>query len=580
MGVRFPEEQPVVDRGPRAAPFVWPALAAAALVLAVLLANGRPIGAGDTRANERVAVSLVEEADFDLDEHPEVEPPFAVSVGDHRVSIYPVLSSVLAAPVFAVLRPFFALDETGAALAGKLAAALLASAAAAVLYLCLALRGKERAGLAAAVFALGTTVWSTSQALWQHPAAVLFLTLALLCIVRAEHDPAWAGRAGLPLALMVAARHADVALAAVVAVGIAVRWPRRIPTLVLWSLPAVAFVLVYQWAYFGLPLRHGFTGTLGRFSAEWGTGHLGLLISPAKGLLVFTPVAAIAVAGMVVAFRRGERWLVTTLGAAAVAHWVLVGRWSEWHGGESWGPRLLTDALPLLFLFLPEGLDLAPRLGAALAAVSIAVQALGAFAYDYQWERSAHRTGADLPLWDPLHSPIAFYAQRRVVILAAPTVQDGRAFVREHPVVLFGGTGARVHFAYGRLNLTGAVPTFGSVHLQRGARIEASRLRLQGRWAGLFLRVLPEARPRPLQLRIAGRGQGVLYVGERSFWAPGTRWATYPMAGRVLIRHSYSYPQSGGADLIVTTGLGGGQAELDWIALVPPGEPVEPLSLP
>jgi hypothetical protein len=482
--------------------------------------------------------------------------------------------------VFALLRPFFALDETGAALAGKLAAALLASAAAAVLYLCFALRGRARASLAAVIFALGTTLWSTSQALWQHPAAVLFLTLALLCLVLAEDEPAWAGRAGLWLALMVGARHADVALAAVIAVGLAVRWPRRIPALVLWALPGIAFVLAYQWAYFGSPLRHGFSGSLGRFSAEWGSGHLGLLVSPAKGLLVFTPVAVIAVAGMARAYRRGERWLVTTLGAAAVAHWIVVGRWAEWHGGESWGPRLLTDALPLLFLFLPEGLDVAPRPGLALAGLSVAVQALGAFAYDYQWERSAQREGDAPPLWDPLRSPIVFYAQRGVLVLAAPTVQDGRAFVREHPVVLFGGRGSRVHFASGRVNLTGGVPTFGDVHLQRGARLEGSRLRLQGRWAGLFLRVLPEARPRPLQLRIAGRGQGVLYVGERSFWAPGTRWSTYSMAGRVLVRHPYSYPRSGGADIIVTTGLGGGEAELDWIALVPPGDPVEPLSVP
>ncbi|HET8644403.1 MAG TPA: hypothetical protein VFO85_02865, partial [Vicinamibacteria bacterium] len=279
------------------APLLVPAAAVALIALAGLLANGRPIGAGDTRANERVATSLVEEGDFDLDEHPEVEPPFARRVGEHRVSIYPVLTSVLAAPVFAGLRLLFALDETGSALAGKLAAALLASLAAAVLYVCLALRGSAHAGTTAVVFALGTSVASTSQALWQHPAAVLFLCLTLLCLVRAEDDPTWAGRAGLPLGLMVAARHADVSLALVLAIGIAARWPRRLPALVLWSLPAAAFVLGYQWAVFGSPLRHGFSGALGRFSAPWGTGHLGLLVSPAKGLLVFTPVVLLAVAG-------------------------------------------------------------------------------------------------------------------------------------------------------------------------------------------------------------------------------------------------------------------------------------------
>ena len=95
---------------------------------------------------------------------------------------------------------------------------------------------------------------------------------------------------------------------------------------------------------------------------------------------------------MVRAFRRGERWLAATLAAAAVAHWLLIGRWSEWHGGESWGPRMMTDALPLLFLFLPDGLDVAAAASAAvLAALSVAVQALGAFAYDYRWERLYQR---------------------------------------------------------------------------------------------------------------------------------------------------------------------------------------------
>ena len=60
-------------------------------------------GAGDTRATERVAASLVHERDLDLDEYPEVEPPFARQVGAHRVSIYPVLPAVLAAPVFALV---------------------------------------------------------------------------------------------------------------------------------------------------------------------------------------------------------------------------------------------------------------------------------------------------------------------------------------------------------------------------------------------------------------------------------------------------------------------------------------------
>jgi hypothetical protein len=583
MGVRTYEEPPDLAETPRSPP-LRPLLGAAAgvwaLVLVVLLANGRPIGAGDTRANERVAASLVQEGDFDLDESPEVEPPFAVQQGGHRVSIYPTLSPVLAAPVFAAARAFFALDETGSALAGKLAAALLSALAAAFFFLATAARGYRLGAFGVAVlFALGTSVWSSSQALWQHPAAVLFLCATLLCLVRAEDDPAWAARAFLPLALAVAARHADVALAAVLAVGIALRWPRRLPWMIAWALPAVVFVCAYDWAYFGGPLRHGFSGSLARFAAP-GVGHLGLLFSPAKGLLVFTPLAVAALAGLAVAWRRNERWWVGTLGGAVLAHWLLMGLWGEWHGGESWGPRLLTDALPLLFFFLPEGLERLPRLAPLLAVLSVGFQAVGAFAYDYGWERTHQRGGAAPPLWDVADNPILFHLERKVLIVAAPTVKDGKAFVREHPIAIMGPEGSRLSFARDRLEGTGSVPTFGDVHLQRGAQIENGKLHLQGRWAGVFLRVRDDARPRRLQLRIAARGSGVLYVGERSFWVPGTRWATYPLGGRTLIRHPYFFPESGGGDLLVTTGLGGGQADVEWITLVPPGEPIDAVRTP
>ena len=584
MGVRTPEaapewEAPVRHFGPSTAA----TLTLGTVLFLALVSNGRPIGAGDTRPTERVAASLVQEGDLDLDEYPEVEPPFSRTESGRRLSIYPVLSAILAAPVFAVAGQAFTLDETGSALAGKLAAAILAAGAAVVLFRAVARRRRESdARWTAVLFALGTTVWSTSQALWQHPAAALFLAVAVLWIVRAEQEPEWAARAGLPLGLAVAARHADVILAAVLAASVAVRWPRRIPALLLWALPGPLLTMLYHWAYFGSPLRHGFSETLGRFSEPWGSGHAGLLLSPGKGLLIFTPIAAVAAAGLVRAFRGGERWLAGSLGVAVLAHWILMGRWLEWHGGESWGPRLMTGALPLLFLFLPEGMSSLPRLGGALAAISIGVQALGAFAYDYRWERLHQRPPetARAALWDPVRSPILFHLRERVLILAVPGIRDGRAFVREHRVVVLGPSGSRITFREDDLAVDGAEVNLGDVHLRRGARVSGGRLHLRGRWDGLSLRVRPGARQRRLELRVSGRGRGTLYVGERSFWGEAPRWTSYPMGGSFRVRHPYLYARSGGPDLTVTVGRGGGEAHLEWVALVPPGEPEDVLRVP
>ncbi len=555
-----------------------PSLAAAATLAAILflalVCNGRPISAGDTRPTEHVAASLVEQRNLDLDEYPELEPPFVRAEGAHRVSIYPVLSAVLAAPVFAAARAVFALDDTGTAFAGKLAAALFSALAAGFVFLAVGTRRSEaEAAWTAVLFALGTSVWSTSQALWQHPAAVLFLSIAIFFLVKAEHEPVWAGRAGLPLALAVAARHADVALVGVLTLAIAGRWPRRIPFLAAWALPAGAFVVGYQWLYFGSPLRHGFSGSLGRFSEPWGVGHAGLLISPAKGLVVFTPLVIVAAIGLVVAARRGDAFLALSLGAAAVAHWALLGRWSEWHGGESFGPRMMTDALPPLFLFLPEGFGLLQVLALPLAVFSVAVQAWGAFGYDYRWERLHRPLSPNLgELWSISDSPLLLAARERVAILAAPAVKDGRLTIRESSTVLFGPTGSRLAFAGGRLRLGGSEPTFGDVHLLTAARLDDDKLRMKGRWDGLFLRVLPAARARPLELRIVGHGRGLLYVGEKTFWTE-PRWTTYPMNGVVHVRHPYEYATSGGGDLVISVGKSGGEAAFDAVALVPPSEP-------
>jgi hypothetical protein len=256
-----------------------------------------------------------------------------------------------------------------------------------------------------------------------------------------------------------------------------------------------------------------------------------------------------------------------------------MGLWSEWHGGRAWGPRLMTDALPLLFLFLPEGLDLAPRLGTVLAGISVAVQALGAFAYDYRWERLHQHVGADLSasLWEPEESPLPFYVQRGVVTVALPAVREGRAIVREHPLVLFGGKGSRVAFTGERPSVTGSEETLGDVHLERAARVEGGAVRLRARWDGVFLRVTPSARQRRLELRLRGRGQGPLYVGEKSFWSPAPRWKSYAVSGRFALRHPYHYPESGGSDLLVTVGTGGGDLWLESLALVGPSESDNPL---
>jgi hypothetical protein len=230
---------------------------------------------------------------------------------------------------------------------------------------------------------------------------------------------------------------------------------------------------------------------------------------------------------------------------------------------------MMTDALPALLLFLPEGMDRLRLGGALLALVSVAVQLMGAFAYDLRWERLHQRPSHEAAaLWRIEDSPILFHADERVAILAAPGLDGEKVVIRRHPLVIAGPTGSRLRFAR-RPVVEGTPATFGDAHLQNAARVEGDAAVLEGNWAGVFLRVLPGARSAHLVLSVEGRGQGTLYVGERSFWSAATRWSTHPVAGDFSIEHRYFYPESGGGDLVVTVGRAPGRAEIRAISLAP-----------
>ena len=124
-------------------------------------------------------------------------------------------------------------------------------------------------------------------------------------------------------------------------------------------------------------------------------------------------------------------------------------------------------------------------------------------------------------------------------------------------------------FSDRRLVVGGTPDSLGDVHVQRRGRVENGGLRLAGRWAGLFLRVREGARVSRQELHIQGRGRGTLYVGESTFWSVRPRWSEYRMNGNFSIRHHYYYPESGGPDIVVTVGRGGGEATLSRVSLRP-----------
>jgi hypothetical protein len=408
------------------------------LALACLLvynANLRTIGAGDTLPARYLPFGIWRYGSVLLDPIREMASegnanPYWIVDGraGHSLSLYPVVLPVLIAPLY--LPAVAYLDLRGwtewrlrraAVVMEKLTSSLLAAAAAALLYLLLRRRAPPAdALLLALAFAFGTNTWMTgSQALWQHGLAELLLVGALLLLT----GPCTTSRAlaaGALCGLIAGNRPPDVLLAA--ALGLyGLRWAgRRAGWLAAGAAAPLGLVLAYNVAAAGnLAGGYGLPDHPAFFHHGLLSGLAGLLFSPTRGLLVFSPFLLLVPAALRHGLRdRGARALTLALGVAALVQMLFYAK-ADWRAGFSWGPRWLTDLMPLLVWMLPPGLAAlraAGRLAFVLAAgASMAVQAVGAFWYTGASDMAIFAVppgpGQMSAAWDPRNTP--FFAELR-----------------------------------------------------------------------------------------------------------------------------------------------------------------------
>jgi hypothetical protein len=123
-----------------------------------------------------------------------------------------------------------------------------------------------------------------------------------------------------------------------------------------------------------------------RDDLRWMRGGIaGLLFSPTRGLLVFSPFFLfLALGWRHLPGSRAERGLTLAMSAGVLVQILGYAR-TDWRAGISWGPRFLTDLLPLLiWMLVPVVAALRSRGRACFVAavsVAIAIEAIGAFTY-------------------------------------------------------------------------------------------------------------------------------------------------------------------------------------------------------
>lgn len=227
--------------------------------------------------------------------------------------------------------------------------------------------GQETAAFGVALlYGLATLAWPYAGVYFSQPLIGLCLLLAVMLLLKfPPHHHRAQLAAGLALGWACLTRLDTLPLALLVLIYAAYQlWRGRsrarqwVLALFLLSAPIFLSLVVYM----GLAgLRTGNLGQFGYANEGWTTpfftGLYGLLLSPGRGLLFYSPLTVWAVVGWWGLWRRGWRAEMVLIASLVVAQIALYASWWAWEGGVVWGPRFLVSTHALLMVGLLPWLD-------------------------------------------------------------------------------------------------------------------------------------------------------------------------------------------------------------------------------
>ena len=253
----------------------------------------------------------------------------------------------------------------------------------------------------------------SSLATWAQPTR---LTIGLYSLIRGRKEPVWIGLAGFSLAFAVICRPTDLLLILPLGAYVMLYHRPQMGKFLLGVMLPGLFQLWYNYAYFGDPFFQPYGISFWSTPLMEGLG--GILVSPGRGLFVYSPILLCSFLGMALAWRCHGDPLIRALSVGILPTLLLYGKWISWWGGWSYGPRLLADLTPILSICLVPcvvRLDTIHRnrltilggrwLFLALALWSIWAHAIGALWDDGRWNASPNIDLSLHRLWSVGSSP-------------------------------------------------------------------------------------------------------------------------------------------------------------------------------
>lgn len=275
---------------------------------------------------------------------------------------YPVATGILLTPFYVL--PVSIYNQPNrtladwfqfAKLAQKVSASIMTALSLSLFYLLAVQLNASRplAFVLTIAYGFATEAWTiSSQALWQHGPGSLFMILAALLAIKQLKKPSmFKGISfGLACGFAVAIRPTNLLFVLPIYIWMIAKRPRFTLSYT-WPLGLIGIGLA-SYNLIALGNIRGAELMLTPFTTPFWEGFWGLLISPGRGLFIYFPLAIFGLLGFYKSFREKQIYLsfYGVLFVFVILQIALYSKYLYWWGGNSFGPRYLTEIQPMLLL--------------------------------------------------------------------------------------------------------------------------------------------------------------------------------------------------------------------------------------
>ncbi len=184
-------------------------------------------------------------------------------------------------------------------------------------------------------------------------------------------------------------------------------------------MPPMVLAFAYNAAYNGSPLVFGYQeGVLQMMQWPNLEAIAGLLISPSRGLLIYSPFCVFLVLGLLNMRREREVRFYTFAALVLFSGLVFLSMFPGWDGGWGYGTRLLVDILPYaMLLLIPAFARMGSLQRMAFAGMAIwgfVLQSFGLWDNGVRWHW--HWPDWKYNVWDVAENEPLFYLKEYVAM--------------------------------------------------------------------------------------------------------------------------------------------------------------------